>query len=87
MNRYACTKQELSCILGNLFTEIMPPCCPKDNVVVIKGITYSGKEELFLILDDGFAYSGDREDIEKIRDKRCIYERACKQRAFGIECY
>ena len=44
MREYACTRRELSCIIGNLFTELDPPCaaCDSDaDELTISGRTYT----------------------------------------------
>ncbi|GAQ24207.1 hypothetical protein [Tepidanaerobacter syntrophicus] len=73
MEKFACTKDQLSCIISNLFVELLPVCelCNQDKLV-IKGTTYEGKEEYIIINDFGFEYSGQRETIDEIRNKRCI---------------
>ena len=74
MEKFACTKGELSCIISNLFIEILPICelC-SDDKLIIKGTTYEGKVEFIEINKFGFEYSGQRETIDAIRNKRCIF--------------
>lgn len=45
LNRYACTRAELSCIIGNLFIELSPPCerCGED-ALTITGTTVTGNK-------------------------------------------
>lgn len=46
---FACSTQELSCIIGNLFVEIDAPCDIKfgeEKGLVICGTTHSGKHGL-----------------------------------------
>ena len=40
LTRYACTAAELSCVIGNIFAELSPPCeeCGVERVT-IKGTT------------------------------------------------
>lgn len=73
---FACRKQELSCIIGNLFTEIEPPCdmCGVADEIVICGTTYTGTRAVLIVTEHGFKYSGEAADIEKIREKRCAIE-------------
>lgn len=73
MERFACDKKQLSCIIPNLFIEVLPTCelCHLDKLV-IKGITHEGKDEHIIIDKFGFEYSGQRETIDSIRNKRCI---------------
>lgn len=72
MLNYACEKRELSCIIGNLFTEIEPPCdhCEADRLT-ISGTTYAGTQAVLIVTEHGFMYNGDAADIARIREKRC----------------
>lgn len=62
MTRFACTPAETSCLLSNLFTELRPVCgrCGGDAVVLC-GLTYEGEEQVVVLRDYGFDYSGRRE--------------------------
>jgi hypothetical protein len=42
--RYACKPKELSCIIGNVFAELNPPCgkCRNENIVIC-GTTPTGE--------------------------------------------
>lgn len=73
MTRFACTPAEMSCLLSNLFTELRPVCgrCGGDAVVLC-GLTYEGEEQVVVLRDYGFDYSGRRETVERIRKRRCI---------------
>lgn len=73
MTRFACTPAETSCLLSNLFTEWRPVCgrCEGDSVVLC-GLTYEGEEQTVVLRDYGFDYSGRRDTVEKIRNRRCI---------------
>lgn len=68
MTRFACTPAETSCLLSNLFTELRPVCgrCGGDAVVLC-GLTYEGEEQVVVLRDYGFDYSGRRETVERIR--------------------
>lgn len=59
MTRFACTPAETSCLLSNLFTELRPVCgrCGGDAVVLC-GLTYEGEEQVVVLRDYGFDYSG-----------------------------
>lgn len=74
--KFACTKKELSCIIGNLFTELSPPCglC-NDDVITISGIAYTGERVELQITDWGFLYSGRAQDIERLRKGLCLYDK------------
>lgn len=71
--KYACTTKELSCIIGNVFAELSPPCnkCNGENIVLC-GITPTGNAAALTIVKDGFIFEGDQMLIEAIRKRRCI---------------
>ncbi len=75
--KFACTNEEISCIIGNLFTELTPPCrqCKTDKTsnIAISGITYAGEAATLTIVKDGFLFDGSPETIQYIRQRRCIY--------------
>ena len=49
---FACAPSELSCIIGNLFAEIRPPCdAPRSVHLTITGTTHSGVDAQLVILD------------------------------------
>lgn len=76
MLKFACTRKEISCIIANLFTELESPCkecLSNDNdSIIIKGITYAGATETLEIIGETYIYSGEKEDILKIRERRCL---------------
>lgn len=76
MLTFACRKKELSCIIGNLFTEIEPPCemCGQSDELIICGTTYTGARAVLVVTKHGFKYSGAAADVERIREKRCAIE-------------
>lgn len=55
MTRCACTGAELSCIIGNIFTELRPPCemCGGSAAVVLCGVTPSGNAAALKERDGG----------------------------------
>lgn len=66
---------ELSCIIGNLFTELDPPCaaCDSDaDELTISGRTYTGAQAVLTVTEWGFRFDGDPSEIEEIRGKRCL---------------
>lgn len=73
LREYACSRRELSCIIGNLFTEIEPPCdgCAVDEIQ-ITGRTYSGARAVLTITEHGFRFDGDAAEVERIRERRCL---------------
>lgn len=90
LNRYACTRAELSCIIGNLFIELSPPCerCGED-ALTITGTTVTGNKGTLFVTAAGFDFEGCAEDavtIDRIRKGRCINAEAGarKKRTFGI---
>lgn len=54
MTRCACKGAELSCIIGNIFTELRPPC--GGEAVTIHGITPTGHEATITLTAAGFSY-------------------------------
>lgn len=74
MTEYACTRRELSCIIGNLFVEIEPPCerCGAADVLTISGTTYTGNKAVLTVTEHGFTWEGDPAEVEKIRERRCL---------------
>lgn len=92
MTRCACKGAELSCIIGNIFTELRPPCdmCGGE-AVSIHGITPTGHEATITLTAAGFDFEGCAEDtalLQRIRKARCIYAgtREGTQRAVRIQC-
>lgn len=76
MLKYACPNNELSCIIGNLFTELAPPCgnCGdkyKDGVI-IHGTTYTGEIASLVIMQGYFLFDGKPETLAMLRQRRCI---------------
>lgn len=74
MLKYSCPKAELSCIIGNLFTEITAPCgkCKADRIT-ISGTTYTGEAATLVIVEDGFLFDGSPDTLTAIRERRCIF--------------
>lgn len=74
LTEYACTRRELSCIIGNLFVEIEPPCewCGAADVLTISGTTYTGNKAVLTVTEHGFTWEGDPAEVEKIRERRCL---------------
>ena len=74
LTEYACTRRELSCLIGNLFTEIEPPCerCGAADVLTISGTTYTGNKAVLTVTEHGFTWEGDPAEVEKIRERRCL---------------
>ena len=64
---FACRPEELSCIVGNLFTGISPPC----------GITHSGNSGRLVIKGDRCLFYGLPDDLRAVRNGVCP-ERRCE---------
>lgn len=75
---FACRPVEVSCLIGNLFTEIEPPCgCPPTAALTICGRTHSGNTGRLVIGKDYCLYYGLRSDLEAVRSGKCL-ERRCE---------
>ena len=74
LSEFACTRRELSCIIGNLFIEIEPPCerCGEADALTISGTTYTGKRAVLTVTKFGFTFDGDASEVERIRERRCL---------------
>lgn len=65
---------ELSCIIGNLFTQLEPPCgqCdPEADAIVLTGTTHSGKHGTLTIRGSYCIFSGDPQDLSAVLSGRC----------------
>ena len=60
MTEYACPRRELSCIVGNLFVELEPPCdhCAAGDSLTICGTTYAGTRATLTVTEYGFTFDG-----------------------------
>ena len=77
LTRYACTAAELSCVIGNIFAELSPPCggCGAE-VLQITGTTVTGNAAKLTVTEAGFDFDGCADDtaiIEQMRKGRGIY--------------
>ena len=77
LTRYACTVAELSCVIGNIFAELSPPCAACGaEVLQITGTTVTGNAATLTVTEVGFDFDGCADDtaiIERMRKGRCIY--------------
>lgn len=75
---FACRNDELSCIVGNLFVSIEPPCdFEHSEDLTICGTTHSGKIGRLIIKGDRCLFYGSSEDLRAARNGPCI-ERRCE---------
>ena len=58
MTEYACPRRELSCIVGDSLT--------------ICGTTYAGTRATLTVTEYGFTFDGPPEEVEQIRERRCL---------------
>lgn len=65
--------EKLSCLVGNLFAELEPPC-EKDldpTGIVLCGRTPAGREAMLTICRDRCTFIGDPADLKAARNGRC----------------
>lgn len=75
---FSCRPEELSCIIGNLFTELEPPCAyERSPNLTICGKTNSGKSGRLIIAGDRCLFYGPPEDLTAARNGFCP-ERRCE---------
>lgn len=71
LTRYACTAAELSCVIGNIFAELSPPCAACGaEVLQITGTTVTGNAATLTVTEAGFDFDGCADDtaiIERMR--------------------
>lgn len=68
LTEYACPRRELSCIVGNLFVELEPPCdhCAAGDSLTICGTTYAGTRATATVI--GFySWKAKAENVVKIK--------------------
>ena len=74
------TPAELSCMVGNLFSELEPPCdVPFSPGLTLCGITPSGTRAVLLVNRDFCIFRGEAGDLEAAR--RVCLNRRCKSNA------
>ena len=75
---FSCPADELSCIIGNLFLTLQPPCyCEDKTALVIQGITHSQTHGELIIKNDYCIFFGELADLDAVLHKNCL-ERRCK---------
>jgi len=69
---------ELSCIIGNLFATLQPPCDVKmSDALVICGMTHSGSYARLIVKKDCCIFQGEPADLVAVLNGRCP-ERRCR---------
>ncbi len=65
--------EKLSCLTGNLFAELEPPCDKQYDPegLMLCGHTPSGREAMLLICRDRCTFIGDPEDLKAARNGKC----------------
>lgn len=75
---FSCHPSELSCIVGNLFATIEPPCgYHRSDELTIYGTTPDGSPALLVIKGDRYLYCGPPDALETARNGSCP-ERRCE---------
>ncbi len=94
LTRYACTAAELSCVIGNIFAELSPPCAACGaEVLQITGTTVTGNAATLTVTEAGFdfvleANELDLRDAQEYRQRQKLQAKAltyCKELLFFIE--
>lgn len=69
--------EKLSCLVGNLFAELEPPCDQKldPDGLTLFGRTVAGREGMLLICRDRCTFIGDPEDLNDARNGKCPVRR------------
>jgi len=64
---------QLSCLIGNLFDELDPPCSEPDDpeALTLYGRTSSGREAMLFIYKEHCLFVGDPADLDIARNGRC----------------
>ena len=71
LTRYACTVAELSCVIGNIFAELSPPCAACGaEVLQITGTTVTGNAATLTVTEAGFDFDGCADDTAMIERMR-----------------
>lgn len=70
---------QLSCLIGNLFDELDPPCSEPDDpeALTLYGRTSSGREAMLFIYKEHCLFVGDPADPDIARNGRCPNSRRC----------
>lgn len=70
---------QLSCLIGNLFAELEPPCSEQDDpeALTLCGKAPSGREAMLFVYREHCLFVGDLEDLDAARNGRCPNSRRC----------
>ena len=69
---------ELSCIIGNLFATVQPPCgFNESDALVISGMTHSENYARLIVKKDRCIFQGEPSDLAAVLNGRCP-ERRCR---------
>lgn len=75
---FAFKPDELSCMIGNLFISVEPPCgYTRTEDLTICGTTFSGNHGRLVVKGEYGIFYGLRSDLEAVRNGKCI-ERRCE---------
>lgn len=71
---------QLSCLIGNLFAELEPPCSEPDEpeALTLYGRTAAGREVMLMVYREHCLFAGDPADLEAARNGRCP-DRRCNR--------
>ena len=71
---------QLSCLIGNLFAELEPPCSEPDDpeALTLCGKTPSGREAMLFVYREHCLFVGNPNDLDAARNGRCP-NRGCKR--------
>lgn len=80
LTRYACTAAELSCVIGNIFAELSPPCAACGaEVLQITGTTVTGNAATLTVTEAGFDFDGSADDFFLIHHDKAYLQECRKQ--------
>jgi len=70
---------QLSCLIGNLFAELEPPCHEPDDpeALTLCGRTAAGREAMLFIYRDCCLFVGEMDDLEAVRNGKCPCNQRC----------
>lgn len=75
---FACPPEELSCLVGSLFSGLEPPCdFERSQDLCICGDTHDGSYGRLVIKQDYCVFYGSEEALRAVRNGVCI-ERRCQ---------